>query len=305
MDMPHLLTIADLSREMITRLLDRAQELLSTVVKTNRQLRDLDGQVVTNLFFEPSTRTQYSFSLAAQRLGALVLDPAISHTSTVKGESLLDTARTFAALGSKLIIVRHREEYIPAWLAGELQDQTAIINAGDGCHQHPTQALLDLLTIRQHKGEFSRLKVAILGDIAHSRVARSLISGLSIMGCSQINLIAPTEFLPAEDDMLGARGCTSLEQGLADADIVVSLRIQRERISGPQSTTQSLDTYQLTAQNLRLANPQALVMHPGPINRGVEITSAVADGPQSVILQQVTNGVAVRMAVIEWLLKTG
>jgi aspartate carbamoyltransferase catalytic subunit len=305
--MPHLLSITDLNRETIVRLLDRAEELLHTIVKQNGQLPLLTGQVVANLFFEPSTRTQYSFSIAAQRLGAWVLDPHMDRTSTVKGESLLDTVRTFIAMGSRLIIIRHKKDKISEELADEIQNQACIINAGDGCHQHPTQALLDLLTIRQHKGEFSNLKVAIIGDIAHSRVARSLVDGLTIMGCTHLNLIAPPEFLPADISLWPVKCFTTLEEGLAGADIIVALRFQWERmmVSSPEEFSQLLGKYQLNEENLRFAHPQARVMHPGPINRGIEITSAVADGPQSILLQQITNGVAVRMAVIEWLLAPG
>lgn len=303
--MPHLLRITDLNRVTIERLLDRAEYLLDTIVKPNGQLPVLTGQAVANLFFEPSTRTQYSFSLAAQRLGAFVLNPLISHSSTVKGESLLDTVRTFIAMGSRLIVIRHREDNTPALLANEIKDQASIINGGDGCHEHPTQALLDLLTIRQHKGDFAPLTVAIIGDIAHSRVARSLVAGLNIMGCKQVRLIAPPEFLPSDMGRWAATHCSSMAEGIAGADVVMALRIQLERITLPPSApdpAQFLEKFRLTSEYLRLADPRAIVMHPAPINREIEITSAVADGPQSVILQQMTNGVAMRMAVIEWLL---
>lgn len=303
--MNHLLSITDLDQGTIIRLLDRAEQLLQTIVKNHQQLSLLAGQVVVNLFLEPSTRTQYSFSVAEHRLGATVIDPLMSHTSMVKGESLLDTVRTFIAMGSRLIVLRHSEENIPERLAQELGDQASIINGGDGCHQHPTQALLDLLTIRQRKSGFSDLKVVIIGDIAHSRVARSLVQGLKIMGCSQIRIVAPSTFLPNDIQTWPVTCYTDITEGIANADVVVSLRIQLERIvltpSMPEPT-QFFEKYRLTTENLRLAHPQAIVMHPAPMNRGLEITSEVADGPQSVIFQQITNGVAIRMAVIEWLM---
>lgn len=303
--MPHLLSIKDLNQATVLRLLDRAEQLLQEVVKPNRQLAILNGQIAANLFFEASTRTQFSFSIAAHRLGALMLNPLMSHTSTVKGESLLDTVRTFIAMGSRLIIIRHREEHIPEWLAAEISDQASIINAGDGSHQHPTQALLDLLTIRQYKGDFSKLKIVIIGDVAHSRVARSLVEAAHLLGCTQLGVIAPPEFLPSDIDRWPVTHYDTMAAGLANADVVMSLRIQLERIALPPSAphpTEFLQKFRLTAENLRLAHPQAIVMHPAPINRETEITSAVADGPQSVILPQVTNGVAMRMAIMEWLL---
>jgi aspartate carbamoyltransferase catalytic subunit len=303
--MPHLLSISDLNQQQIEKLLDRAEHFLQNAVNKNVQLALLNGQVTANLFFEPSTRTQFSFAIAAQRLGAMVMNPVMTHTSTVKGESLLDTVRSFIAMGARCIVIRHKEEHILEWLAQELNDAVVIINGGDGCHQHPTQGLLDLLTIRQHKGGFSNIKVAIIGDIAHSRVARSLVQGLNIMGCRQIMLIAPPEFLPQDIANWPVKTANSIAEGLIDTDVVVSLRIQLERIILPPSSphpAQFFEKFRLTAENLSLAKPQAMVMHPAPMNRETEITSAVADGKQSVIFQQMTNGVAIRMAVIEWLM---
>jgi aspartate carbamoyltransferase catalytic subunit len=303
--MRHFLNITEIDRSTIEHLLGRAEQLLQTVVKKNGLLTTLAGQVVANLFFEPSTRTQYSFTIAAHRLSAFVLNPAMNHTSTVKGESLLDTVRTFAVMGARIVVIRHREDHAPAWLANELKEPVSLINGGDGCHQHPTQTLLDLLTIRQHKGDFAGLKVAIIGDIAHSRVARSLVQGLKIMGCTQIHVIAPPEFLPDDIDRWAVHHHPSITEGIRDADVVVALRIQLERMTLPPSApepAQFFAQFRLTTDNLRLANPRAIVMHPAPMNRETEITSAVADGPQSVIFQQVTNGVAVRMAVMEWLI---
>ena len=302
--MKHLLSITDLDQSTIIRLMDRAEFFLKEVIKKETCEAILAGKVIANLFFEPSTRTQFSFAVAAARLGAIVLNPVMGHTSTVKGESILDTVRTFIAMGAKIIVIRHREEHVPEWVAKEIGDQAVIINGGDGCHQHPTQALLDLLTIRQHKKDFHHLKVSIIGDIAHSRVARSLIQGLKIMECSQIRLVAPPEFLPKEASNWGVECFHSLSEGIQQADVVVALRIQLERISLPPSTpepAQFFERFRLSTEQLRLAHPYALVMHPGPMNRETEITSEVADGAQSVILQQITNGVAIRMAVMEWL----
>lgn len=300
--MKHLLSITDLDRSSIHRLLDRAEYFLNHPIKKETCETVLAGKVVANLFFEPSTRTQYSFVVAAERLGAIVLNPVMSQTSTIKGESLLDTMRTFIAMGSKIIVIRHKEDHIPEWLAKEVGGQASIINAGDGCLNHPTQALLDLLTIRQHYPNFQNLTVSIIGDIAHSRVARSLIQGLKIMGCSQIRLVAPPEFLPEEVAHWGVTCFHSLNEGIKQADVIVALRIQLERFSLPPSTpepAQFFEKFRLSREQLKLANPHAMVMHPGPINRETEITSEVADGPQSVILKQILHGVAVRMAVLE------
>ncbi len=303
--MPHLLSMKDLDRQTIENLLNRADQLLHDIVKKEKKLDTLAGVVAANLFFEPSTRTQFSFSIAAHRLGAFVLNPLINHTSTVKGESLLDTLRTFIAMGSRLIVMRHKEDYIVENLASEIHDSACLINGGDGCHQHPSQALLDLLTIRQHKGDFAHLKVAIIGDIAHSRVVRSLVQGLTTMGCRQIAVIAPLEFFPADISKWPVTPYTSITEGMSNADVVITLRIQLERISLPPSSpspAQFLEKFRLTSENLQLTKPDAIVMHPAPINREIEISSEVADGPQSVIFQQISNGVAMRMAIIEWLM---
>lgn len=301
--MKHFVNISDVDAATIEYLLNRAETLLDNVVKKDQRLSTLNGKIIANLFFEPSTRTQYSFTIAAHRLGAYVLNPHISHTSTVKGESLLDTARAFIAMGARLLVVRHSEAHIAEELSCALQNQACVVNAGDGCHQHPSQTLLDLLTIRQHKGDFRDLKIAIIGDIAHSRVARSLVFGLKAMGCSQIRLIAPDIFLPADIASWPVRTFSSMEEGLNDADVVMALRIQLERIKADfPDPLQYLSHFQLTESSLAKAHPQAIVMHPGPMNRGTEISAQVADGPQSVIFSQITNGVAVRMAIIEWLL---
>lgn len=298
-----LVSINDLDVEVISQLLDRAEFFRQEVILPRRVLTTLNGYVVANLFFEPSTRTQYSFTVAAERLGAIVLNPQMAHSSLVKGESLLDTAATFVAMGTNALIIRHKEEYIAQQLADSLGARAVVINAGDGCHQHPTQALLDLLTIRQHKPLSPSLAVAIIGDISHSRVARSLIAGLQCVGVTDIRVIAPDFLLPEDINTLKIKAYSSLADGLAGVDVVVALRLQSERWEGlSQLNKQDFNQqYGLTTKSLRHAKPDAMVMHPGPINRGVEIDSEVADGKQSVILQQVANGVAVRMAVLEGL----
>jgi aspartate carbamoyltransferase catalytic subunit len=299
--MKHLLSIHDLTPSIIEKILNRAQELLNTVVIPNKIISTLQGQLITHLFFEPSTRTQYSFTVSAERLGALVLNPLIGATSTVKGESLLDTVRTFIAMGTKLLVIRHSESGMPAWIAGEIKDEAIIINGGDGVNEHPTQALLDLLTIRQNKADFKPLKVAILGDIIHSRVAHSLIYALQIMGCPDIRLIGPKELLPDNVVQNQVRTFTDLRDGIAAADVIVTLRLQRERMekSSVPNLQAFFETYGLTPAVLNLAHPEAIVLHPGPMNRGVEIDNLVANGAQSQILQQIQNGVAVRMAILE------
>ncbi len=302
--MRHLLNISDLNRVKIQNLLDRADQLLTSVVEQDGQLEVLSGQVITNLFFEPSTRTQYSFTIAAQRLGALVINPQMNQMSLLKGESLLDTLQTFVAMGTRLFVIRHSEEGLVGRLANDLKDQVVIINGGDGVNQHPTQALLDLLTIQQYKTEFQSLCVAIIGDIIHSRVAKSLIKGLQIMGVSQIRLIGPPEFLPKDPRESNIKMFSKITEGLNEVDVVVALRIQRERM---QTTSfpdpmQFFNQYGLTTERLTYARPDAIVLHPGPINREIEIASSVADGPKAVFLQQIKNGVAMRMAILEWLL---
>ncbi|MBS0352141.1 MAG: aspartate carbamoyltransferase catalytic subunit [Proteobacteria bacterium] len=301
--MMHLLSINQLNQQTLQHLLDRAQYFLDHFVKQQKQSSLMSGKVMVNLFFEPSTRTQFSFTIAGHRLGAFVLNPITDRISTAKGESLLDTVKSFIAIGSRLIVIRHRENHTPEWLANEIGNQASIINGGDGVNQHPTQAILDLLTIRQYKPSFSKITVAIIGDIAHSRVARSLVQGLNILDCTNIRVIAPPEFLPSDIEAWPVTTYSDLKTGLADADVIVTLRIQLERITLPPSVSEPakfFEKFRLTTEHLRFADPHAIVMHPAPINRETEITSEVVDGSQSVIFQQITNGVAVRMAVIEW-----
>jgi aspartate carbamoyltransferase catalytic subunit len=263
-----------------------------------KKLPTLRGKTVVNLFFENSTRTRTSFELAAKRLSADVINFAVSTSSVSKGESLLDTARTIRALGADFIVMRHASAGTPHLLAERVRD-LSIINAGDGCHEHPTQGLLDLFTILERKERIEGLQVVILGDILHSRVARSNIWGLTKLG-ARVRLIGPRTLIPRGVETMGVEVCHDLDRGLRDADVINILRIQRERME--QNLFPSIREYRLlyglTEERLARAKPGALVMHPGPVNRGVEITQAVADGPRSVIGEQVTNGVAVRMAVL-------
>ena len=295
----HLLSLRDLDREEIVALLDRA----ATYADADDLRQRLAGIGVCTLFFEPSTRTRRSFQRAAQRLGADVLGFEAATSSTTKGETALDTFKNIEAMGVRGFIVRHRENGAVAALAEAAEPGTALVNAGDGRHQHPTQGLLDMLTIRQAKGEdFGRLRVAIIGDIRHSRVARSDLVALEKLGVTDIRACAPAGLLPDDDTLAACAMVTDdLAAALRDADVVMTLRLQRERME--DGLVDSLDGYQhdfgITTERLRLAQPDAIVMHPGPMNRGVEISDEVADGPQSMILRQVANGVKVRMAVLE------
>ncbi len=297
----HLLAIEGLHPQAIGHLLDLAESyvLLNRSGKTQRDL--LRGRTLINLFFEDSTRTRTSFELAGKRLGADVINMSVSTSSVNKGETLLDTAATLNAMRCDLLVVRHDQSGAPNLLAQKVD--AAVINAGDGTHEHPTQALLDALTIRRRKGRLENLVVAICGDIAHSRVARSNIHLLTTMG-SRVRVIGPPTLIPAEVERLGVEVFHDMMRGLADADIVMTLRLQRERMQRGlvPSAREFFRFYGLDADKLACAKPDALVMHPGPMNRGVEIDSAVADDPQrSVIKEQVEMGVAVRMAVLDTL----
>ena len=290
----HLLAVAGLSVEEITALLDLAEHYAAA----HRAGQVLAGRTQINLFFEPSTRTQSSFEIAGQRLGADVVNMAIETSSVRKGETLLDTAVTLNAMRPDLLVVRHQHSGAVELLAQKVG--CAVINAGDGWHEHPTQALLDALTIRCHKGGFENLVVAICGDIRHSRVARSNILLLQKMG-ARVRIIAPSTLLPPAAARLGAEVFTRMEEGLKGADVIMMLRLQRERMDGAfiPSAREYYRFWGLNGRRVRLAKEDVLVMHPGPMNRGVEIDSAVADGPASVIREQVAMGVAVRMAVLD------
>jgi aspartate carbamoyltransferase catalytic subunit len=301
--MRHLLTLENLDRAAITRLLDRAERF-----RANGAPRDLlTGRTVLTLFFEPSTRTRTSFVLAAKRLGADNVNFDLSRSSTSKGESLLDTLHTLEAMGLDALVVRHNENGMPAYLAEHARSQVAVVNAGDGTHAHPTQGLLDALTIRQRRSDFENLRIVICGDIRHSRVARSDAQALHALGTRGIRLCAPSAMLP--ESLQEFPGCATTEDfdgALDDADVVIMLRIQKERMADAQFPDAAgyHAHYGLDTRRLALANPDCQVLHPGPINRGVEIAPEVADGPQSRILDQVANGVATRMAVLAELLAT-
>jgi aspartate carbamoyltransferase catalytic subunit len=284
--------------ELILETADAMKEILSRDIKKVPTLR---GRLVVNLFYEPSTRTRTSFELAAKYMGADVVNIAVATSSVVKGESLVDTAATLAAMGLDVLVVRHHAAGVPHLLARRLK--AAVINAGDGWHEHPTQALLDLYTMRLKKGRLGGLKVAIIGDILHSRVARSNIWGLVKMG-AEVRLCGPPTLLPQELARTGARLCWQVEEALAGAEVVMALRLQLERQQ--QGLLPSLREYRrlygLTPERLAWAAPETLVMHPGPVNRGIELDAALVDGPRSAINEQVTNGVAVRMALLYLLL---
>ena len=300
-DLVHLLTLDGLGRPLINELLDRADSFLSPVGEPAVRNESLHGVTIGNLFFEPSTRTRASFELAAKRLGADVINLDVNMSSRKKGESILDTIYTLQAMQVDVFVVRDASAGVPATIARHVHDHVSVLNAGEGDVSHPTQGLLDLLTIRQHKQDFSSLTVAIVGDIAHSRVARSAAVGLTTMGVGELRLVSPPSLAPEPDSIPAARIMHDLDAGIRDADVVMALRIQRERI-GSLDDIPGVDEYfaryGVTAERLSHAAPDAIVMHPGPMNRGIEIESRLADGPRSMITRQVTNGVAVRMAVL-------
>jgi aspartate carbamoyltransferase catalytic subunit len=299
-----LLTLEGLSRERIVALLDSADAMREASHEGARPLGLLAGRTVINLFFEPSTRTRTSFDLAAKRLGAQVINFDIASSSTVKGESLLDTVHTLEAMHCDAFVVRHKESGTPAFVATHLRSRAAVLNAGDGNHAHPTQGLLDVLALRRHRPDFSALRVVICGDIRHSRVARSDIHALRALGVAELRLCAPPQLLPAEGEFPGCGIFHNFDEAIAGADVAIMLRLQKERMESAAIPSESeyFSRYGLSAQRLRHAQPDCLVMHPGPINRGVEIASEVADSRQSLILEQVANGVFVRMAVLAELL---
>ena len=294
----HLLTCATLSAEEISSLLDVADKAAEQNRQVDKKREVLRGRTLINLFFEPSTRTQASFELAAKRLGADVLNMNVSTSSMSKGETLIDTAQTLNAMQPDIIVVRHHAAGAVELLSQKVS--CSVVNAGDGAHQHPTQALLDALTMRRAKGRIAGLVVAICGDVVHSRVARSNIDVLNKLG-AHVRVIAPSTLLPPQPDQLGVTVYTDMWKGLEGADVVMMLRMQRERMSGSfvPSTREYYHYFGLDEEKLGCAKPDAMVMHPGPINRGVEIASTVADGARSVIHEQVEMGVAVRMAVLE------
>ncbi len=293
----HLLGIKDLSPEEISYILDTSSNFKDVLKRDIKKVPPLRGKTVVSLFFEPSTRTKTSFALAAKRLSADFVNFSVSTSSIVKGESLQDMALTIQSLGADLVIIRHSSSGVPLYLSNILD--VSVINAGDGANEHPTQALLDLFTIQSHKKMIKGLNVAIIGDIAHSRVAKSNIYGLTKLGAN-VRVIGPPTLMPMEVEKIGIEVFNSTDEGIKDADVIMTLRLQLERQSKGflPSLEEYFNLYGLTSERLKLAKKDAIVMHPGPMNRGVEIASEVADGPQSVILEQVTNGIAVRMAVL-------
>ena len=301
-ELTHLLTLEGLPKEQILHILDTAQQFVS-ITDSSREVKKvplLRGKSVFNLFFENSTRTRTTFEIAAKRLSADVINLDISTSSTAKGESLLDTIDNLVAMQADIFVVRHSVSKAPIEIASHVPPHVHVVNAGDGSHQHPTQGLLDMYTMRHFKQNFKGLKVAIVGDIVHSRVAKSNINALTTLGCEDIRAIGPESLLPSDLNMLGVKVFHSMEEGLKDVDVVMTLRIQKERMEAGQVPEGEafFKQYGLTPSRLALAKTDAIVMHPGPMNRGVEIDSTVADGPQSVILNQVTFGIAVRMAVM-------
>ena len=299
--MKHLLYLKELNQSTISKLLAKAETFLSSKNFPPQEDKNFQGITLANLFLEPSTRTRSSFQIAAKRLGADVLNIDDQHSSRAKGESIIDTIRTLEAMGVNYFVIRHKERGIMSKIVASLDSNSHVINGGESADSHPTQGLLDLLTIKKHKKGFDQIKVAIVGDIKHSRVARSLTEGLAIMSNKKLALITPEEFKPNMEFYPNAEHYEDLDQGLVNADVVVALRVQKERI---ESLTEMIspddyfEKYGLTEKRLQPCNDDVIVMHPGPVNRGVEISDEVADGANSVIREQVTNGIAIRMALL-------
>lgn len=296
----HLLTLDGLSRDELNHLLDLAQFYVRVPGELPARDQSLWGRSVANLFFEPSTRTRVSFELAARRLGADVVNLDMHSSSRVKGETVLDTIYTLQAMQVDVFVMRDAEPGLPAQVARHVAPHVSVLNAGEAHVSHPTQGLLDVLTIRQRKGDIANLSVAIVGDLSHSRVARSTARALLTLGVGDLRLVSPASLMPGTGELEGASRYHALAEGIRGADVVMALRIQHERMSASDALDKQAfyREWGISTENLRHAKPDAIVMHPGPMNRGVEITSEVADGPQSAIRQQVTNGVAVRMAVL-------
>ncbi|SDM64988.1 aspartate carbamoyltransferase [Oryzisolibacter propanilivorax] len=296
----HLLSIEGLPRAILTHILDTAANFVSVNDREVKKVPLLRGKSVFNLFFENSTRTRTTFEIAAKRLSADVFNLDIARSSTAKGETLLDTIDNLSAMAADLFVVRHSESGAPYLIAQHVAPHVHVVNAGDGRHSHPTQGLLDMYTIRHYKRDFANLRVAIVGDVLHSRVARSDIHALTTLGCAEVRVVGPRTLVPSDLSHMGVQVFHNLEDGIRGCDVVIMLRLQNERMSGAllPSSQEYFKSFGLTPEKLRLAQPDAIVMHPGPINRGVEIDSAVVDGPQAVILPQVTFGIAVRMAVM-------
>jgi aspartate carbamoyltransferase catalytic subunit len=299
-ELQHLLTTEGLPVTILRHILDTAESFTGVTERDVKKIPLLRGKSVFNLFFEPSTRTRTTFEIAAKRLSADVINLNMAVSSQTKGETLLDTVNNLSAMHADMFVVRHNQSGAAHLIARHVGSEIHVINAGDGWHAHPTQALLDMFTIRRYKQDFRTLRVAIIGDILHSRVARSQIHALTTLGVPEIRVIAPKTLLPAKVERLGVHVYHNMTQGLKDVDVLMMLRLQHERMESAHlpSTEEYFKYYGLTPEKLALARPDAIVMHPGPMNRGVEIDSEVADGPQSVILPQVGFGIAVRMAVM-------
>jgi len=303
-ELNHLLSIDGLPREILVHILDTASSFLEVSDRDVKKVPLLRGKSVFNLFFENSTRTRTTFEIAAKRLSADVINLDVARSSTAKGETLLDTIDNLVSMHADMFVVRHASSGAPYLIAEHLRrtgrDDVRVVNAGDGRHAHPTQGLLDMYTIRHFKKDFSNLTVAIVGDILHSRVARSDIHALGTLGTPEIRAVGPQTLLPSAIERMGVRVFNDLKAGIEGCDVVIMLRLQNERMNGAllPSAGEYFKCYGLTPEILSLAKPDAIVMHPGPMNRGVEIDSGVADGPQAVILSQVTFGIAVRMAVM-------
>jgi aspartate carbamoyltransferase catalytic subunit len=296
----HFLTIDGLDKRLLTEILDTAESFVGVSDQQIKKVPLLRGKTIVNLFFENSTRTRTTFELAAKRLSADVISISIATSSTSKGESLLDTIRNLEAMFVDMFVVRHSISGAAHFIAQHTAPHISVINAGDGQHAHPTQAMLDIFTIRQYKKDFANLRVAIIGDILHSRVARSEIQALNAVGVAEVRVIAPKTLLPAHVETMGVTVSHNLTEGLKDIDVIIMLRLQKERMASAllPSESEYFKCFGLTEDKLKIAKPDAIVMHPGPINRGVEIDSKVADGLQSVILRQVSNGIAIRMAIM-------
>jgi len=296
----HLLSIEGLPTKILNQILDTAESFVGVAEREVKKVPLLRGKTVCNLFFENSTRTRTTFEIAAKRLSADVISLNVNTSSQSKGETILDTVDNLIAMHADMFVVRHSQSGAAHFIAKHVPSHIHVINAGDGRHSHPTQGLLDVFTIRKYKPDLHNLRVAIVGDVLHSRVARSEIHALTTLGVPEVRVIAPKTLLPAQVEKLGVHVFHDMKAGLKDVDVVMMLRLQNERMNGAMlpSAQEYFKTYGLTQEKLSLAKPDAIVLHPGPMNRGVEIDSSVADGNQSVILPQVTYGIAVRMAVM-------
>ena len=297
----HFLNIENLSKEHINEIIDLADSYINN---DSNKFKDLEGKTIASLFFEPSTRTKTTFELASKRLSADFINIDIANSSTLKGESILDMIKTLEAMECDMFIVRHSSSGTPHYIAKEVGKKISVINAGDGIHAHPTQAMLDMYTIKKYKGSFENLNVSIVGDILHSRVAKSLITSLKILSVKNINIIGPKNLMPENINELGVNYFSNLEKGINNVDVIIMLRLQQERMKEAFISTEDYyNNYGLTKQKIMSAKKDVIVMHPGPINRGIEIDSEVADGPNSVILDQVTVGISIRMAIMSLIFK--